>query len=353
MLKIAPEAAADNGGYPAPRLPPELRAATFMNMSIYRTERFQGATRTRRYFEGWYFKQVSVDGRAWSFIPGISMGEDASDRRAFIQAIDGSTGETNWHEFPHESFRWEKDRLEVSVGENRFSTTGLRIALPGLEADLRFGPLTPFPSRPWRPGIMGPYAFIPFMECNHGLVSLDHRVDGFVRTAGGTVSMDGARGYIEKDWGRSMPGAWVWAQSNSFARQGDSLMFSLARVPWLGGSFPGFLCATRFGGDGDRFRIWATWNGSRVLSARATDSGMDFTLGRNGAVLELSFSRGRGGLLRAPVAGSMDRRISESVDASLSAKLVVAGRTVFEGDASPAGLETVGDLSSLGVRLPG
>lgn len=320
-------------------------------MSIYRTERFQGAGRTRRYFEGWYFKQVSADGRAWSFIPGISMGLDASDRRAFVQAIDGSTGETRWHEFPYESFRWENDRLDISVGENRFSSTGLRISLPDLEADLRFGPLTPFPTHPWRPGIMGPFAFAPFMECRHGLVSLDHRLEGYIRSPGGSVSMDGARGYIEKDWGHSMPSAWVWAQSNSFPRQGDSLMFSLARVPWLGGSFPGFLCAARFGDHGGSIRTWATWNGSRVLSANASDSEITVTIGGKGSILELSISRGRGGLLRAPVAGSMDRRISESVDARLSVRLAVRGRAAFESSAWPAGLETVGDLASLGVRL--
>ena len=51
--------------------------------------------------------------------------------------------------------------------------------------------------------------------------------------------------------------------------------------------------------------------------------------------------------LPAPAAGAMDRRIAESVDAVLWARLEDRGRRIFEGTARPAGLETVGDLSLL------
>jgi len=64
--------------------------------------------------------------------------------------------------------------------------------------------------------------------------------------------------------------------------------------------------------------------------------------------LELRMERGRGGLLRAPAAGAMDRRIAESVDAVLSVRLTGPAGVIFEGTARPAGLETVGDLSLLG-----
>ena len=182
-------------------------------MPLFRPELFQGARRRRRYFEGWYFKQVSPDGRAWSFIPGVSLDAEGR-RRAFVQAIDGSAGTTRWYEFPFEAFRWNPRALDLRVGDNRFSLEGIELDLDGPEgrvrAGLRFGPSVRFPSRPWRPGIMGPYSFVPFLECKHGLVSLDHRTDGRVEVDGLGISMDGGRGYIEKDWGSSMPAAWIW-----------------------------------------------------------------------------------------------------------------------------------------------
>lgn len=317
-------------------------------MPLFRPELFQGARRKRRYFEGWYFKQVSADGKAWSFIPGVSM--DAEGRRkAFVQAIDGSAGTTRWYEFPYESFGWNARALDLRVGDNRFSLSGIELDLDGpdgrVSASLRFGPTVRFPSRPWRPGIMGPYSFVPFMECSHGLVSLDHRVEGRVEAEGRGISMDGGRGYIEKDWGSSMPAAWIWCQSNSFPEPGSSFMFSLADIPWLGGRFPGFLCAALLPGEG--VRVWASWNGARIDRLEAGDRSITAVILRRDETLELRMERGRGGLLRAPTSGAMDRRIAESVDAVLSVRLEGPGARVFQGTARPAGLETVGDLSLL------
>ena len=48
---------------------------------------------------------------------------------------------------------------------------------------------------------MGWYAWMPFMECYHGLVSLDHGIEGVLSAESDTVDMTGGRGYTEKDWG--------------------------------------------------------------------------------------------------------------------------------------------------------
>mgnify|MGYP006963481750 CR=1 FL=1 len=56
---------------------------------------FQGNKKTKKYFEGWYFKMVSQDEISiLSVIPGISISEDGSTKHAFIQIIDGKTAKT-------------------------------------------------------------------------------------------------------------------------------------------------------------------------------------------------------------------------------------------------------------------
>lgn len=58
--------------------------------------------------------------------------------------------------------------------------------------------------------------------------------------------------------------------------------------------------------------------------------------------------RSKSGLLKAPVKGSMNRRIAESVDATL--KLTVTNKhatVIFEGTSSIAGLEIVGNMDEL------
>jgi hypothetical protein len=54
------------------------------------------------------------------------------------------------------------------------------------------------------------------------------------------------------------------------------------------------------------------------------------------------------GILKAPVKGSMDRRIPESIDATLKITMLdMNGHTVFMDSTNIAGLEMVGDYPKL------
>ena len=195
---------------------------------------------------------------------------------------------------------------------------------------------------------MGPFSWAPFMECYHGIGSLDHALAGSISFDGARVTMDGGRGYIEKDWGRSFPRAWIWAQSNSFAEAGTCFLFSLARIPWMGRTFPGFFTLLREGG---RIHRLATYTGARVASARLAGRELDLVVEDRRLRLVLHVDRSREGVLLAPVDGAMDRRIGESIDARLSVRLEDrGGRVLYEGAGEAAGLEAVGDMPLIGVE---
>ena len=116
---------------------------------------------------------------------------------------------------------------------------------------------------------MGWYSYAPRMECYHGVVSMQHNTSGSLEVNGKALSFDGGKGYIEKDWGRSMPSDWIWIQSNHFEGDpGASFMLSLARIPWMGGFFPGFLSFFR---TGDRLYRFATYKSSTVEQVRVND----------------------------------------------------------------------------------
>ncbi len=200
----------------------------------------------------------------------------------------------------------------------------------------------------WSPGVMGPFSFAPKMECNHGLVSLDHRVDGQIAVDGRRVSIADGRGYIEKDWGHSMPESWIWTQSNDFPVRGDSVMLSVAKIPWLGSSFRGYLIVVSHGGEK---RLFATYNGSRIEALSVTDDRISCAIARGGKAagesLEISVTRSRGGILRAPLAGLLSRRIAEAVDARLAVRYTRRCALVFEAESSLAGLEVAGDVDAM------
>ena len=320
---------------------------------------FQGGGKKRDYFEGWYFKHSGgTDEGVWSFIPGIALGSEKGSGYAFIQVIEGKTGKSWWFEYPVEAFHAAESGLTIEVGGNRFTDKGIEFNLDDgksiIKGAFTYGPFSFMKFPFWSPGVMGPFTFMPGMECNHGLVSLDHRVDGSLEVDGRPVSIVDGRGYIEKDWGRSMPESWIWTQSNDFPCRGDSLMLSVAKIPWLGSSFRGFLCV--FSREGDK-RLFTTYNGSRIETLSVTDERVDCAISRGGNVanesLEISVTRSRGGILRAPVSGLLSRRIAEAVDGKLSIRYSRRGAEIFETESPLAGLEVAGDLLSMGPAKRG
>src|SRR5688572_6173365 len=80
-----------------------------------------------------------------------------------------------YHRFAVEEFSAERDRFDVRIGKNRFHLGGItldldRTDLAGehvMKGRIEFGAHTPWPSSMLSPGAMGPYSFLPFIECNH------------------------------------------------------------------------------------------------------------------------------------------------------------------------------------------
>lgn len=337
-------------------------------MSAFHPEGFHGQGRTRRFFEGWYLKCVSADRRhRWAFIPGIFLGPHGGGE-AFVQALDGATNRSWFHQFHLSEFRAEERRFDVDVGPNHFDATGLTLALPNVRGRLTFNEgrgLVGWPVTKTSPGIMGPFGLLPFMECSHGLVSFTHSLQGTLNLDGVDVSFDGGLGYLEKDWGAAFPSAYVWMQSNHFARPNTCLSASIAIIPTLpaGGvtsaldavarrvakrpvsSFRGFIVGLWLDGVLHRF---ATYAGSTTESLAIDDSHVRWTLRNRTHRLELKTERVAGGLLHAPLRTEMHRRVVESIDARHEVRLTTLdGAVVFEDVGECGGLEVFGELERL------
>jgi hypothetical protein len=253
-----------------------------------------------------------------------------------------------------EQLKARRDRFEVELGDCRFSADGMELNLHregiDISGKLTFKGRKAFPSSLISPGIMGPFSWVPFMECIHGVVSPDHEVEGKLEWNGKNVTFSGGRGYIEKDRGVSMPEKWIWAHTNQFEYAGDSLMFSIARIPWMGGSFNGHLGFLRFDGGWHRF---GTYTGSRV-SGHAGGNSMDLSIGDSRRVLEVRLdwnNKDDGGRLNAPVQGAMSREIIEFPGSVINAVYRESGVLLWEGRAEPAAVEVAGEPHSLLSRF--
>jgi tocopherol cyclase len=333
----------------------------------WRPDSYHGHGKQHDFFEGWYFKLADAAGsRVYAVIPGVFLGHDPADSHCFVQTLDGLTGHSAYHRYPLADFWAAAGRFEVRVGPNLFSADGLTLNIPpsdptgpaalSFKGALSFSGLTPWPVTLTSPGIMGPYALAPFMECYHGVVSLDHRIGGRLNIGGAAVDFEGGRGYIEKDWGQAFPRGWIWMQSNHFELAGTSLTASIATIPWLCGAFPGFIVGLWHGGRLYRF---ATYTGAQTEELRLSDTHVTWRMA--GKVreswrpethrLEIHATRAGSGLLHGPARTAMLQRVAESLTAEITVRLSAwrdgQEDVIFEGTGRHGGLEINGELDGI------
>jgi len=319
-------------------------------------EAYHGRGRGAPFFEAWYLRLCTSDGRrSWSVIPGLFRGRDPGCSHAFVYVIDDESYETTRHRFPTSAFEASETGFDVRVGPNRFGAAGLELAIDDEQRRLRgrveFGALAPWPVRAWSPGVMGPFSWVPTMECYHGIVSLDHTLRGRLDTGTGSACFDGGRGYIEKDWGRSFPSTWVWIQANTFERPGVCLSASIARVPWRGRSFPGFLVGLYHDG---RLEPFTTHGGAELVALADDGRTLALAIRRGDRYLEVSATRGRTASIPTPTPSGMDGRVEESLDAHVHVRLTrgrARPQVLFEGTTARGGLEVQGDAEALVASL--
>ena len=327
-----------------------MRGPLSLIRGIRHPEAFHGRGVTGGFFEGWYVKVVDAGQQAkYAFIPGVFRGRDGDvvTDEAFVQVLDGSTGRSWYHRYDVADFVAASDRFDVRIGPNTFSPDGVTIDLPDISGSIRFASaFDPWPVTWRRPGIMGWYAWVPMMECYHGVVSFGHDLAGSLVVSGQVQDFTGGRGYIEKDWGRAFPAGYVWMQSHHFAGEPSaSLVASVAIIPWLRSSFRGFIVGLRLG---SRLHTWATYNGSRETFLEITETHVRWGLEGPSGALRLEAERRRGGLLHAPIRTRMHERVEETLDAEIAVSFTDhSGNVVLDTTATSAGLEVHGDLARL------
>lgn len=313
--------------------------------NILHPERFQGAKKTDRYFEGWYFKLVSRDERhTVALIPGVSVNRE--DPHAFIQVFlsraeeNGTSLSTRYLRFAMDRFQFTPNRFAITIGPCAFSQESVVLDLSDPSVALRgivsFSDMVPIRKTVSMPNIMGFFGYFTFMECYHGVISMTHGLHGNLVLDGETIDFEGGKGYIEKDWGRSFPRAYVWMQSNHFADPGTSLMFSYADIPFLGMYFKGLIANLLFAGKEYRF---ATYNGARVLHEDVRDGAVSYRLKKGRYVLEVEASSDRQIGLASPRNGRMVEQIKEGLSGIIRIRLFDKKRLIVEDVGRHAGIE--------------
>lgn len=275
------------------------------------------------YFYGWYFRCQGNEGSI-AVIPAVHI--SAKKRSCSIQVI---TESGSWNKvFSTRQFRLNRDKGIMQIGENLFSRKGIRLRLETdgvkISGILRFGQF----AEP-KYDIMGPFRYIPGMECRHAVYSMRHSVDGELQINDQLLHFQNGKGYMEGDSGKSFPEKYVWTQH--FLGDG-SLMLAAATIPL------GWTCFT--GAVGILYLKGREYRFATYLGAHVQKIGNGELFIRQGKYsLRVRFPRKTGSVLRAPQKGKMTRRIRESVSCRAEYTLLCGDRIVFRTVTDKAAFE--------------
>lgn len=273
------------------------------------------------YFCGWYFKCQSGQ-HTLAVIPSVHRSKD--EKFCSVQLI---TDENAWTvRYPYAAFR--KQGQTITIGGNRFSPEGITLNLrsPGLSAagSIRFGQFLPI-----RYDIMGPFCYVPFMECRHSVLSMKHAANGKIDINGTRYSFYNGAGYLEGDRGRSFPKEYAWTQC---CFRGGSLMLSVADIPLGGFHFTGIIGIIYW--HGKEYRL-ATYLGAKAVLIH----GGEITVQQGALRFTAKLLEQKAQPLRAPQRGAMTRTIHESASCLASYCFQKNGATLFSFQSPQASFE--------------
>lgn len=303
--------------------------------------RFQGKLTDPNYFEGWYFKQVNRQrNQSISFIFGISLNVERP--QSFIQVIKTNPLVSYAFTYPLSDFRLQNEGYIIK--ESFFSQTEIDIRIDEPEfkciGKLNFSKIIPLQNHSlYAPSIMGPFTYIPNMECNHGVVNMRHRIDGTLTIDGEVWEFVDDVGYIEKDWGRSFPKRYVWLQGNHFPETSANFMLSVADIPFHKLNFEGVIAHLDLGHKSYRF---ATYYGAYKQSLSKIDNGFILSIRQAFHTLIVEAKFDQRASLKSPKDGNMTQTIKEGLGGTIRVTLKRMNRIIWSSVSEHCGIEIEG-----------
>lgn len=280
---------------------------------------FHGASKKKGYFEGWYFKLQTADKKSIALIAALHI-DGFGKRGASLQII--TADKSRLIEFPETEFCAYESSFKICIGQSSFTDRGIALNVQNndfsLIGKLNFGLFCEL-----RSDIMGPFRYLPKMECSHGVISMYHSLEGRLSLNGEMWDFSGGVGYIETDRGSSFPNAYFWTQCLWNKPNYNSLMLSLAEIPIGSHSFTGCISSVIY--NGKEYRL-ATYLGARVIIFSENIA----VIKQGKYCLSAELLSDDGQPLKAPLCGDMSRTIYESVSAKMRYRFFNGKQLLFD-----------------------
>ena len=318
-------------------------------MLIRNPSAYHGNQNKRPFFEGWYHKLTTKDNRSLAIIPGIYHSGKTKNKTEFIMVFEGNKGNVYFKRYKTTEFHCSKSEYTLHLGPNYFSLKEIKLDISDdqfqLTGQVFTNNIKPWPVTLMEPGCMGWYAYIPSMECFHGILSMDHSLNGKLDLNNSLYSFSNGRGYIEKDWGGNFPENWIWAQANHFQNNHASISASLATIPWKKKKFAGFIVGLYFN---NRLYRFTSYRNTIIKDIYFDSKILHWQLQRKDMLLDLTIERGeKAGLLLAPDKNDMIPKVKEYLDGKIRCQLYHNDSKIFDDLSNICATEFIGNTEKL------
>lgn len=264
------------------------------------------------YFKGWYFK-CSNENKTIAFIPAFH--QNNNEKTASLQVITDDAA----FNIPFQNLKYQEKPLHIKIGDCCFSEKGIKLNIHTREMTAQ-GTLTFRQFSPIQYDIMGPFKFIPLLQCRHSVYSMRHRINGQITVNGQQYVFQNGTGYIESDCGSSFPKEYIWTQCHF---NHGSLMLSVADIPMFGFHFTGIIGVILINGKEHRIATY--------LSAKVEHMDKDsVTIKQGNYQLTARLIRKNSQPLAAPSHGLMNRTIHESASCKAYYQFSYKGKVLLE-----------------------
>lgn len=305
------------------------------NPELFQGEKYLNTN--KNYFEGWYFKNIGNED-AISFIPGININDKS--KKSFVQIITNDL--SYFVDYNIEDFKFSVNPFYIKIGENTFSKDGININIKddkqnlSIYGSIKYSNNKNISTELLNPNIMGPFSYVPNMECNHAILAMKNNINGLVNINNKEINFNNNFGYIEKDWGYSFPKSYIWCQANNFEKSNASFMCSVADIVHKLFNFRGIICDLIID---DKEYKFTTYNNAKLIKYEVDNNSINITFKRGKYELSIKSEYNIGNKLSAPVKGTMERSIFESISSTIAIELKRKGDIIFSDMSKNCGLE--------------
>lgn len=296
-------------------------------------------------FENWYFKLVDEEKEITLGIL-VEMNTTKKGKEALIQVMGNTINDEVCIYYPVESVKTGEE--EIQIGDNVLGLNQIILNIEkedfGLKGELALNHHKRLKQSLWIPGLMGPYKYLPFLESYHEVISLQHTLTGSLWLNNKQIIFNEGKGYIEKDWGKSMPNVWLWAQCSHFKRKDVALMVGVARLPIFFDYYTCFAIPIYYK---DQVEIFSNYNGGHLSKLYRYKGYVHIIITQKSKILDIKIYGSDEKSCMASKSSHKIRDVYACDAAKIELSITENGQIIFEEIGTLCELEMGGNTSKL------